>query len=159
MHLRGETPRGDRRRVTFRSESLRARGRPAACGLFLMTLACAAFALAAGCQGPVEATPDVLVEHEISPRPPRVGPAVFHIRMTDAASSKPLGGARARLEGNMTHAGMTPVFAEAKEFEPGRYRATLELTMAGDWVVTVHAALPDGRRLERQFDVKGVRAD
>jgi hypothetical protein len=101
----------------------------------------------------------VLVEHEISPRPPRVGPAVFNLRMTDAASSKPLSGARVRLEGNMTHAGMAPVFAEASEVEPGRYRAALEFTMAGDWVVTVHAALPDGRKIDRQFDVKGVRAD
>ena len=91
----------------------------------MTTLACAAAVLAAGCQGPTGVTPDVLVEHEISPQPPRVGPAVFRIRMTDAASSKPLSGARVRLEGNMTHAGMTPVFAEAKEAEPGRYRATL----------------------------------
>ena len=123
------------------------------------TLACAAAVLAAGCRGPLGATPDVLVEHEISPQPPRVGPAVFNLSLTDAASSKPLGGARVRLEGNMTHAGMPPAFAEASELGPGRYRATLEFTMGGDWVVTVHAALPDGRKLERRFDVKGVRAD
>jgi YtkA-like len=145
--------------VTFGRKVLRVRGRSAACRLFITALACAAVVLAAGCRGPAGATPDVLVEHEISPRPPRVGPAVFNLRMTDAASSKPLSGARVRLEGNMTHAGMTPVFAEAKEFEPGLYRAALELTMGGDWVVTVHAALPDGRKVERQFDVKGVRAD
>ncbi len=124
-----------------------------------MTLAGAAVVLATGCRGPAETTPDVLVEHEISPQPPRVGPAVFNLGLTDAASSKPLSGARVRLEGNMKHAGMTPVFAEASEAEPGRYRATLQFTMAGDWVVTVHAALPDGRKLDRQFDVKGVRAD
>ena len=145
--------------MTFGRESFRVRGLLAACKLFLTTLACAAAVLAAGCRGPTGATPDVLVEHEISPQPPRVGPAVFNLRMTDAASSKPLGGARIRLEGNMTHAGMTPVFAEAEEWEPGRYRATLEFTMGGDWVVIVHGALPDGRKLERQFDVKGVRAD
>jgi YtkA-like len=146
--------------VTFGRESFRAaRSLSAACGLFLTTLACAAALIAAGCRGPAGVAQGVLVEHEISPRPPRVGPAVFNLRMKEAASSKPLGGARVRLEGNMTHAGMTPVFAEAKEAEPGSYRATLQFTMGGDWVVTVHAALPDGRRLERQFDVKGVRAD
>ena len=127
--------------------------------LLLTALACAATLLAAGCRGPAGATPDVLVEHEISPRPPRVGPAVFDLRMTDVASSKPLSGARVRLEANMAHAGMTPVFAEAEEAGPGRYRATLEFTMGGDWVVILHAALPDGRKLERRFDVKGVRAD
>lgn len=145
--------------MTFGRESFRARGLSAARGLFLTTLACAAFVLAAGCRGPTGATPDVLVEHEVSPQPPKVGPAVFDLRMRDAASSKPLSGARVRLEGNMTHAGMTPVFAEATEAEPGRYRAALEFTMGGDWVFIVHAALPDGRKLERQFDVKGVRAD
>ena len=145
--------------MTFGRESFRARGRSAARGLFLTTLACAAAVLAFGCRGPAGATPDVLVEHEISPQPPRVGPAVFNLRLTDAASSKPVSGARVRLEGNMTHAGMTPVFADATEAEPGRYRATLEFTMGGDWVVLVHAALPDGRKIERQFDVKGVRAD
>lgn len=101
----------------------------------------------------------MLVQHEISPSPPRVGPNIINLKLTDFASSKPASGARVRLEGNMTHAGMTPIFADATEVEPGRYRATLELTMSGDWVVLVHAALPDGRKVERQLDVKGVRAD
>jgi hypothetical protein len=54
---------------------------------------------------------------------------------------------------------MRPVFAEATEAGPGRYRAALEFTMAGDWVVLVHLTLPDGSRVERQFDVKGVRPE
>jgi hypothetical protein len=29
--------------------------------------------------------------------------------------------------------------------------------MAGDWVILLHITLPDGRRLERQFDVRGVQ--
>jgi hypothetical protein len=86
-------------------------------------------------------------------------PATVSLKVIDFLTSKPVSGARIQLEGNMTHAGMTPVFAEAKEAEPGRYHATLEFTMAGDWVVLVHAALPDGRKIERQFDVKGVRAE
>jgi hypothetical protein len=51
------------------------------------------------------------------------------------------------------------MFGEAKESEPGRYSAALAFTMAGDWVVLVHMTLPDGSRVERQFDVKGVRAE
>ena len=61
-----------------------------------------------------------------------------------------------KLEGNMSHAGMSPVFGETKEIEPGRYRSTLELSMAGDWVVLVTVTLPDNRKLERQFEIKGV---
>lgn len=129
---------------------LRAFGALALCaGLFLT-----------GCQRRAESqsdTADISVGHEIEPRPPRVGTARVTLRVADAAG-RPLGGARVRLEANMSHAGMRPVFAEARETEPGRYQTELEFTMAGDWVVLVRLALPDGREIERQFDVKGVES-
>ena len=50
------------------------------------------------------------------------------------------------------------MFAEAGESEPGRYESALEFTMGGDWVVLVRLTLPDGRKIERQFDVKGVQS-
>lgn len=56
----------------------------------------------------------------------------------------------------MSHAGMAPVFADAVEFEPGLYRSKIELTMAGDWVILAHLTLPDGLKVERQFEIKGV---
>ena len=65
-------------------------------------------------------------------------------------------GARIKLEGNMSHSGMAPVFADAAEVEPGRYRANMELTMAGDWIVLVHLILRDGVKVDRQFEIKGV---
>ena len=140
--------------MTFGRESFPTRGR-----LLLAAVACACALLGVACRL-TEPTPDFLVQHDVSPSPPGVGrPATISLKLTDFLASKPVSGARIQLEGNMTHAGMTPVFAEAKEAEPGSYRATLEFTMAGDWVVLVHAALPDGRKIERQFDVKGVRAD
>jgi len=58
----------------------------------------------------------------------------------------------------MSHAGMSPVFSEAKEIEPGRYQAQVEFSMAGDWIVSVHLTLSDGQKLERQFEIKGVRS-
>ena len=58
----------------------------------------------------------------------------------------------------MSHAGMVPVFADARETEPGRYQSTVELTMAGDWFILVHVTLIDGRKLDRQFEIKGVAA-
>lgn len=61
-----------------------------------------------------------------------------------------------KLEGNMSHSGMSPVFADAAEVEAGRYRANIELSMAGDWVILVHLTLSDGRKIERQFEIKGV---
>lgn len=140
--------------MTLGRESGPTRGR-----LLLAAVACAGALLGVACKGLTEPTPDVLVEHKFSPSPPRVGANTVNLKLTDFASSRPVSGARIRLEGNMTHAGMTPIFAGATEVEPGRYQATLELTMGGDWVVLIHAALPDGRQVERQVDVKGVRAD
>ena len=87
--------------------------------------------------------------------PPQVGPATITLTVTDA-TGKPVSGAGVSIEGNMSHAGMRPVFGEAGEFEPGRYRAPLEFTMRGDWVVSIYVTLPDGGKVERQFDVKGV---
>ena len=58
----------------------------------------------------------------------------------------------------MTHAGMSPVLAEAKEIQPGRYQSQLTLQMAGDWVILLHGTLASGEKLERQFDLPGVRA-
>jgi hypothetical protein len=52
---------------------------------------------------------------------------------------------------------MKPVFATAREVAPGRYEAPVELTMAGDWVISVDARLRDGRSFERQLELRGVR--
>lgn len=111
----------------------------------------------AGCGQRPAAQDGVSVEHEVTPRPPRVGAARIALRVTDAAG-RPLSGARVRLEGNMSHAGMRPVFGEARESGPGRYESALEFTMGGDWVILVRLTLPDGREIERQFDVKGVQS-
>jgi YtkA-like len=111
------------------------------------------------CSKPTESTPAVTIEHEISPQPVRVGPATVQLRLADATSRKPVTGARIRLEGNMTHAGMSPVLAQAKETEPGRYQAILDLSMPGDWILLTHITLAGGQKLERQLDVKGVLAN
>ena len=84
-----------------------------------------------------------------------MGQLTITLRVTDAAGQAVTGG-RIKLEGNMSHAGMVPVFVDAAEFEPGRYRANLELSMAGDWIVLVHLTLPGGAKVDRQFEIKGV---
>jgi hypothetical protein len=98
------------------------------------------------------------LRHEVAPQPPKVGPATITLSLDDAAG-KPIAGARVNLEGNMSHPGMNPVFAEAREISAGRYRASIEFTMGGDWVMLVRINLPDGQKLEREFEVKGVHAD
>lgn len=107
-----------------------------------------------GCE-PLPEPSDFNLEHEISPYPVRVGQVMITLKLTEG-SKGPVTGAVVKLEGNMSHAGMAPVFAEAKETEPGSYRSTLDLSMAGDWYVHVQVTLRDNRIFGRQFEIKGV---
>ncbi len=112
--------------------------------------------LTAGCSRSVDASSSVTIEHKISPDPPQVGPIVVGLKLIDR-DAKPASGARITLEADMSHPGMAPVFADAVETAPGQYQAHANLAMAGDWVVLLHVRLPGGQKLERRFDVSGVR--
>jgi YtkA-like protein len=120
-----------------------------------ITLVCVCLVLGQACASRSGPSSELTVAHEVSPQPPRAGQVTITLRLTDAYG-KPVAGAGATLEGNMSHAGMVPVFAETTEIEPGVYRARMELSMAGDWVMLVHLTLRDNRKLERQFEIKGV---
>jgi hypothetical protein len=123
----------------------------------LLTLVSFASAEAVGCSNSTGSDPTVKVEREISPQPPLVGPATITLTLKDSAASN-ISGASIALEADMSHPGMRPAFGEAKEVDPGRYQCQIAFTMAGDWVILLHITLADGQKLERQFDVKGVRA-
>jgi YtkA-like len=109
-----------------------------------------------GCSRQVQPPPAIMIEHEILPEPARVGPAIVSLKLTDA-TAKLVTGAHIALEADMTHAGMSPAFGEAREIEPGHYQSPLTFQMAGDWVILLHMTLSDGQKLESQFDVRGVR--
>ena len=100
-------------------------------------------------------TPEFTVDHEISPQPPRVGPVTITVGIKEF-SGPPVTGCHLKLEANMSHAGMAAVFAEASETTPGRYRSTMNLSMAGDWHVAVEVTLPEGRKFYDQVEIKGV---
>lgn len=128
---------------------------PAKCRELLLC-ACAATLLATACSRPADSTRTITIEHEISPAPARTGPAVVSFRLLDAAG-RPVTGAQVAVEADMAHAGMSPVFDDAREIEPGRYQAHLRFEMAGDWVILLHVNLPGGQKLERQINVPAVR--
>ena len=113
--------------------------------------------LLGSCHQPRESSPKITIETEIAPQPARVGQATITFRLTDE-TGKPVTKARVAMEGNMSHPGMSPELGEAREIEPGRYQGQLMLSMAGDWVVLLHLTLSNGLRLERQFEIKGVRS-
>ncbi len=124
----------------------------------IRVFAYAAFLTIPACRTAVDRSPALTVQSEISPLPARVGSATLVLALTDT-SAKPVSGASIVLEGNMTHAGMAPVFGASTEVNPGHYRGNLAFSMAGDWVVLLHVALADGTKVERQIEVKGVRAN
>lgn len=121
--------------------------------------------VAAGCApgpvdgaGPGASAPNVSFDWRISPDPPVAGPVLVSLVMVDGATGQPVKGAAVRVEGNMSHAGMRPVFGTAREVAPGTYETPLELTMGGDWFLLVDATLPEGGTVRRQLDLPGVRS-
>lgn len=99
---------------------------------------------------------DVVMTLTVDPDPALVGltQAVVTLTSTDG---QPVTGAMVAIKGDMTHAGMQPVLADASEDAPGSYRAEFAWTMSGDWIVTVTATLPDGTATEQQFDLSVTR--
>ena len=121
-----------------------------------LTLVVLAIMFGISCHRPPNASSGVKVEFQIKPQPVRVGQVEISFTLTDTATH-PVNGAQITVEADMSHAGMGAVFAQSKEVGPGQYRSRLFLGMAGDWVVLLHGTLPNGEKLERQFNVGDVR--
>src|SRR5947209_2669747 len=68
--------------------------------------------LLSGCQKVPESDSDIVVESEIAPQTTRVGPATITLKINDR-TGKPVSGAKVSLEGDMSHAGMSPVLSDA----------------------------------------------
>lgn len=64
------------------------------------------------------------------------------------SEDEPVAGASVTVTGDMTHAGMVPVIADASEAEAGRYVIEdFHFNMGGDWFLTADIILPDGSRV------------
>jgi YtkA-like len=100
--------------------------------------------------------PRVDVAWTLSPSTPVVGPAILTITLRGPAGDA-VTGATVHLEGHMSHAGMAPVMADAREQPAGVYDIPFAFTMPGDWVLLVSVALPGGARVERRIEVAHVR--
>ncbi len=99
-----------------------------------------------GCAPSEEGGLGLTVDVGISPTPPLVGPTRLLISLSDSAGA-PVEGAEVHVDGNMTHAGMAPVFGTAQEEGDGMYVIPgFRFTMAGDWILTVRVTLADGRQ-------------
>lgn len=124
----------------------------------LLLLACAPVFVSVGCRRPANDGGGISIIESIAPQPIRAGAETISFRLTNE-SHQPVAGAHVQVEADMNHPGMAPVFADATETAPGDYRAKLDFSMGGDWVVLFHITLSDGRKVERQMDVKGVESN
>lgn len=119
-------------------------------------LAALLLVLPLGCRGQATRAGDAVVSVSIAPVPYTTGPAKITVTLSDAAG-RPLSGAKVEIEGNMSHAGMVPVFAGAVETSPGTYVSRdFRFTMGGDWYIVVRVTPSSGEPFERTLDVRGV---
>ncbi len=85
------------------------------------------------------------VSVELLTRPARVGPAAIEVVVR--RDGEGVEGATVQVTGDMTHAGMVPVVADAIELGAGVYRSDgFAFDMAGDWIITVDVRHPSGER-------------
>jgi hypothetical protein len=124
----------------------------------ILPLVCMVMLAVAGCHRSSGPEPDIRVDRQITPQPVRVGRATVAVQLTDAAKN-PVSRAKIKVEADMSHPGMSPVFAEAEETAPGSYQAHLDFNMGGDWIVLLHIKLSDARKTERQMDVRVVQSN
>ena len=82
---------------------------------------------------------------------------VGKVTLTDGAG-KPVDGATVSVKGDMSHAGMQPVFGDTKSSTNGVYRIPFEWTMGGDWFVLITGKLADGRKVKEKVDMPGVKS-
>jgi hypothetical protein len=108
--------------------------------------------------GPAVGSGDAItVAWTLEPSPPAVGgPIVTRLTLRDP-DRQPITGARLRLEGLMSHPGMAPLNAPLVERGNGDYEATIQFTMAGDWIILVTGELSDGTPVKKQIEIAGVR--
>ncbi len=147
MHVRVAPPGGGPRLIaTWRERSHSA--------LPVLLVALNACWPAGACHRPAPAD-NVTFEWTLTPMPPGVGTAVLTMHVLDG-NRRPVRGARIRVEGHMSHPGMAPVLAQARERDPGVYEADLQFTMRGDWILLVEGTLPNRSGIAHRIDVPGV---
>lgn len=109
------------------------------------------------CTRETTADSPIRVTWTVEPAPPAAGVSTRVVIVVTDQQHQPVAGARLRLEGHMSHPGMTPVVTDMTESGQGTYEADLQFSMAGDWLLVVAGALSDGTRVTQQLELPGVR--
>ncbi|MYD11477.1 MAG: copper chaperone PCu(A)C [Chloroflexi bacterium] len=98
--------------------------------------------LLAGCRQRRLSSADVQLELSASDQ--RVGETTLLLRVTDRDGAAVNDPGQLSVRGDMDHAGMVPVLAEADSSEDGVFSLPFEWTMGGGWIVEARLTLPNG---------------
>ena len=126
-------------------------------GFYICVLLVLANSQTVSCSKPSDVPNNVAFTYESDPKPARIGVNTFTVTLKSTGGER-LGGAQVSLEGDMSHAGMSPVFGETREIVPGRYQGTLNFNMRGDWTVLFHIKLANGETFDRQVELRNIQA-
>lgn len=124
---------------------------------FLLVSLLMLLTLLAACGADEPSGPGADLQITLEPAPGGLAGNYLRVHLADATGA-PIIDAQVALEGNMSHAGMTPVFADAVADDAdgssdGSYQLPFQFTMLGDWIITVNITLADGTTVTRDIDV------
>ena len=125
----------------------------------ILALATSTALLFVGCHPkPRAAAGTIQASVQFDPNPPTThGPVKLKIVLSDSnGNALPL--SEFAVEGDMNHAGMSPVFAQLHETAPGEYSGEIQFTMGGDWFLLLSGQLPGNTHIVKKVDVRGVKA-
>lgn len=98
--------------------------------------------LLAGCRQQQFSSADLRLEMSAGDK--RVGETTLLLRVSDRDGKPVRDPGALSLRGDMDHAGMTPVLAEAERAVDGVFKVPFEWTMGGGWMVEARLTLPNG---------------
>ena len=108
----------------------------------ISTLLFACIILLAGCRQQQLSSADVQLEMSVSDQ--RVGDTALLVRVTNRDGKAVDNPGKLSVRGDMDHAGMAPVLAEAESASEGVFSLPFEWTMGGSWIVEAALTLPNG---------------
>lgn len=105
--------------------------------------------IVAACRQQTFSAEDIQLHVAVSER--RVGETTLTVKITDSAGNLIENPGRLSLRGDMNHAGMAPVLAEAAESVNGIFAVPFEWTMGGSWILEASLTLENGEVHRQSF--------
>ncbi|MCY4060988.1 MAG: copper chaperone PCu(A)C [Chloroflexi bacterium] len=105
--------------------------------------------LAAACRQQAITPADILME--LTTTNTLIGETTLLLAVTDSDGNAIADPGALKVRGDMSHAGMVPVFAEADQSTNGIFSLPFTWTMAGGWIVEASLTLPNGELASETF--------